>query len=172
MIKTITFITVAALMGLLIQATLVHSIYPAAVAPDFILVIVVYLSLTRRNVWGLIGAFFLGVLADFASGQFIGPNAAGSVIAFYVSAIVAEKIYADRGLAVVILSFIASLAKTLTVAAMLAIYLHIDFLGWKVLRVVIYEALLSALIAPILLGLFRPGKKGAGKQSASDTLKW
>ncbi len=77
----ITFV-LAALIGLTIQASVVHTSAPAAVAPDFILILTVAIALFYHSPGGALGAFLLGMLADFASAQYVGPNAAGCVVSF------------------------------------------------------------------------------------------
>ena len=69
-----------------IQGTLIKPLSPSAIAPDFILMFVVFLALYHPTAVGMVGAFLLGCAGDFASGEFVGPNAAGCVVAFCLSA--------------------------------------------------------------------------------------
>ena len=121
----LTYLT-AALIGLLIQSTFIHSSFPAAAAPDFILILVIAVSRQFHTPGGALGAFCLGLLADFASAEYLGPNAAGSVVTFYCVGLIANRVYADRAPAVFIMAFLCSLAKSCV--AILMFYLYVkDF---------------------------------------------
>lgn len=167
MIRLIIVFLVACFVGLFIQAALVHSSVPAAAAPDFILVLVVIIALNYQTVPGMLGAFCLGLLADFASGQFVGPNAAGAIVAFSFVGILASRVYADKGLAVMVITFLSSLAKSAVYALMHALYVNgatDELMQMKVFQLILLEALLSGLVAPIvirLLSLTKPSSHGA-----------
>ncbi len=162
MLRLIAIFTIAALLGLVVQATVVHGLFPSAIAPNFILILVVFLGLAARNSFGAVAAFALGVLADFASGEFIGPNAAGSIMAFLFTALISEKIYADRIPAIAILIFCSSLAKSLTFLVMLRIYLGVEvsqLLAAGSLETALLEAVFSALIGPVIVRLLHPTRQ-------------
>ncbi len=153
-------------VGLWVQASIVHTSYPSAVAPDIVLVLVVTLAMRHASVYALAGGFVLGLAADFASAQFIGPNAAGSVVAFCVAVLIASKVYADKAVAVCIVAFVCSLAKSAVVLSMLAIHAsHLvetsELIRIEVLKVVLLEAVLNALLAPIVARLIYPAKSAA-----------
>jgi len=122
---------------------------------------VVVVSLKFRTVGGVIGVFLLGLLADFASGQFIGPNAAGSIVVFGLVGAIATRVYADRSTALMVIVFICSLAKS---SALLLMYLFFlqgalgEYLQTVVLKTLVLEAVLSAAVAPIVLKLLLLGK--------------
>ncbi len=149
-----TFI-IAIIVGLLVQGTFIKTIYPLATAPDILLVLVVYIALQYRSVGGLISAFFIGIFADFASGQFIGLNSGGSVIAFCFVSYLANKMYAEKNLALVILTFFCSIAKSLTQALMFILYVDINILSGTGIQLMFIEAILSALVAPIVFWSLR-----------------
>lgn len=150
----ITF-SVAAFLGLIISACVVHSTAATFVSPDFLLVLTVALSLHYHNPYGAIGAFFLGLLGDFASAQFVGPNAAGCVVAFSLVGIIANRVYADKTLAVMIITFLCSLAKSFTYLSVLNFYLTDYVLPDNFLRSAIVEGLISAAVAPLILRALR-----------------
>ncbi|GEM_PF-5494762 len=153
MFRTVLIFSFACLLGLLIQATLVHAIFPSAVAPDFILILVVFLGLKHNSVLGVVGAFVLGVAADLASGQFIGPNAAGCVVAFALVLVVSKKVYAEHVIAVMFLTALCSCAKGLTMALMFLNYLKLDFFSADTLQLVLSESALSGLVSPLVIKL-------------------
>ena len=174
MIRLALLYLIAALLGLFIQATMIHSSFPAAPAPDLILVLVLILAITYRTVPGLIGAFLLGLLADVASGQFLGPNAAGALVAFGIVGVLASRVFADRIVAVVFIAFFCSLAKSITVITMFTVYLNDNLLGRDLIDIVLLEAAFSALVAPLVLKLMLAGKRsGSGSRTTgTGTFRW
>lgn len=155
MIRNVLVFTVAMLLGLAVQATLVHSLLPTMVAPDFIVILAFYLGITHKSPGGALGAFLLGLSGDFATAKFIGPNAAGCVLAFSFVVLLSNRIYAERGPALVVVSFLASVVKSLVALAMIALYTQATFAPGEVFRTLLWEALITALVAPIVLRFFR-----------------
>ena len=170
----LTFLT-AGLLGLFIQSNLIRSSFPAAPVPDFILILVIAVSRYFHTPLGAIGAFALGLLADFGSAQYLGPNAAGCVVAFYIVGLIANRVYADRGPAVFIITFFCSIAKSAVAILMFELYLKDFVLPEGTLRMVLYEALFSALIGPFVLRLLRvrisPSTMSANKLQSSPLFR-
>ncbi len=148
------------LIGLYIQGTLIKALAPGAVVPDFIIVLVMFVALNFPSVLGIVGAFALGLAADFASGIFLGPNAAGAVCVFMFTAFVAKKVYAENFIAIAILGFLCSLAKTATVVLLLSLYVNVDVISGNTVTVFV-EALLTAIVSPIVMKLLQFTRRGA-----------
>ena len=175
MIRVLVAFTALCFAGLFIQASMIHSTAPSAVAPDIILILTVILALYFRSVFALVGAFSLGILADFASGLYLGPNAAGCVIVFHVVGAIASRVYADRGFAVGLITFLCSLIKSLVCITFYLFYVeaaYLDLLKLTVLRLVFLEALFSGLVSPLVLKVLVLSKQlpqqhhGAGSSSS------
>ena len=169
MVKRALVFILAFFLGLVIQGAVIRSLLPSIPAPDFILVLVFYIALYFRTPWGVISAFGLGLAADAASGQFLGPQAAGCVVAFLVVLFFVDRIYAERGFAVVVVAFAASLGKSITCALLLCLYAKIDILTGMVMKTVLLEAIFSALLAPVLFWILRLA--GAAGSAAVDPMR-
>ena len=165
---------VLSLFGLFVQGALIHSFFPSAIAPDIILILIVILARQSHTLPALLGAFFLGLLADLASGVLLGPNAAGAVVAFGLVGAIARRVYAERYIAVVILTFVCSAAKSLTAVLMVVLYVGKWTLPQDALRVVLIEAAASALLAPVVLkGMLWVSKVRAPRRLGGvNTLRW
>jgi rod shape-determining protein MreD len=174
MLRTAGTFIVACILGLIFQAVLVHGLVPSAIAPDFITVLVVYIGFHHRSPAGAVGAFALGVLEDSASGQFLGPNAAGAVIAFLVTVAVVEKVYAERTPALIGLVVFASLAKCFTVLGILAVYVRVNLFGPSAVWTMLAEALLSAAVAPLVVKVLQPSRQYSTVQPVTgrESLRW
>ena len=155
MMRLVATFAVLLVLGLLVQATLVHSLFPSAIAPDFLLMLVFFLGIHHKSPLGAFGAFLLGVVADLASARFIGPNAAGAVIAFAFVAYSSGHMFAERGAISGILAFFASLVKSIVFLTMMRFYAGISFPIEEVTTVLL-EALFTGILTPIALGLLRP----------------
>ncbi len=173
MFRAVVIFAFACLAGLIVQATLVHSISPYAVAPDFIVILALYLGLRVQSPAGVLGAFLLGVAGDFASAQFVGPTAAGAVVVYGLTVIVSSKIYAEHPFTMGLLALFCSIADSLTYMLMLAVYIDVDMLTAEVLRGIGLEALLTALIAPVVVKLLEASVRSSITQTKynNDSLR-
>ncbi len=155
MIRAIIIFLLFALVGLFIQSSVIHDSFPSALAPDFILILVVHLGLRFRTVPGLFGSFALGLLADFASGQYVGPHAAGAIVAFCLSGIIANRVYAEKNFALMLIAFLCCLAKSMTFIALLLLYRGAIWSGHELVSSLLIEAALTGFLAPFMLAALR-----------------
>lgn len=153
MIRFLTIFALVFLAGIFVQATLLRTLVPAAPAPDFTVVLVCFLALRVGGVRGLLGAFVLGLLADFASAQFLGPCAAGATVAYLLVVFIASHMYADRAFSLALLAFMSAAAKSLVYVVMLQTVVGAQVSISNMLGTIALEALLTAVIAPFLLAL-------------------
>lgn len=157
MIRTAVVFLVALILGLFVQATWVHYLAPSAIAPDFILILVVYIGLRHRNMWGALAAFALGIAGDLASARYIGPHAAGCVSAFFFVTVSSSHMFAEKDVVTGFLTFLASLVKSTVFVLMIHFYLSVPLSlrdGW----IIGMEAFITAIITPIVLRLLRPAR--------------
>jgi rod shape-determining protein MreD len=150
MFKRVLVFFLAFVLGLLIQA-FVHSFESAWIAPDFILILVVYLGLYHKSAWGVVGAFVLGLGADFAEARFIGPNAAGCVLAFCLTVELSNRFYAEKGLATALAALPASAAKLFGYSLILAVYTNVTVLNRSIAVGMVKEVILTAALTPFVI---------------------
>ena len=142
------------LLGTVFNAALIRSIWPAAATADFSLILSVAIALYFYNPLGVVAAFLLGLLGDFSSAQFLGPNAAGCVLAFITVGLIANRMYAENFIAVMIITFACSLVKAGIYLGFLALYFQTRS-SEDLSRMIVLEAILSALLAPLVIGIVR-----------------
>lgn len=169
--KTILLFFIAFIFGIFIQATLLHSVLPDIVAPDLLMILSVFLGLRARNSTGAVGAFIIGLGADFASAKFLGPSAAGSVVAFAATVFVANHFFSEKWFTVLLTTLIASFAKILTQALVLAAFTEIDLFQFRFLSTALLESFLTAICAPIVIKLLAPRYQATPSFSARSTLR-
>lgn len=179
MIRACLLYTVVLILGIFLQGSLIGSTIPAAIVPDVLVVLAVYVALTSRTVLGLVGVFLLGIVADLAGGVYVGPNAAGAVAAFVVTGILANRVYAERIFAIVIISFVCSIVKSLVIALLLWRYTTFEIALVPLVQKIIFEAAATGFVAPIFVRLLQLGYslrtggtavRRAGGQSTTGTL--
>lgn len=161
--KVTLLFALACILGLFLQGT-IHSLDPYAIAPDIIAVLIISLALCYQNVFGLLLSFLLGLASDFASAQAIGPSSAGGIVAFGLVVLISQKVYAERKLALAILTLVSSLAKSVVSHLMLAMYTGQNLFGISVLQKLFLEAFLTALIAPVIIQFFQRQFGGVTKR--------
>ena len=181
MIKACLLYGLVLLIGLFFQSSVIGGVLPTAVVPDVLVVLIVYISLKYRSVRGLFGVYCLGLLADLASGVYIGPNAAGSVVVFACSGILANRVYAERVFAIVFISMVCSVCKSLTVVGLILTYTDSMWEITPLIKTIVFEALATACVAPIVvkilqfgsvLGKFNTSTKQAHHATRSATGAW
>lgn len=149
-LKLSLILLVVSFIGLALQATVVHTVMPRSIAPDILVIVAVYLGLMLPRPQGVLLAFVLGLCGDFASGQFLGPQAGGLVVAFAVTVLGSGKLFAENSLALGLLTLVASVGKSAFLLGMLAIYLGSSHFGLSSLQSMLVEAVLSAIFAPLV----------------------
>lgn len=169
--KTILLFFIAFICGIFIQATLLHSVLPDLVAPDLLMILSVFLGLRARNASGAVGAFIIGLGADFATAKFLGPSAAGSVVAFATTVFVANHFFSEKWFTVSMMALLASFAKNLTQALVLFAFTDINHFQWQFLPTAILESVLTAACAPIVIKLLAPRYQSTASYSARSSLR-
>jgi rod shape-determining protein MreD len=154
-VRTVLVVVVMFLLGIAAQGAVVHTVAPMAVVPDCIAILVVLLAVKKRSAAGAVGAFLLGLGGDLASARYLGPNAAGSVLAYCFAVAIANRVYTERGVSLALLTVVCSVVKT--AAALLMVFLHtkLDIFSADVLNGVVLEAVLSGALAPMVVRIAR-----------------
>jgi rod shape-determining protein MreD len=144
---------VFAVTALLMQTTVLPLSTAGRATPDLLLIMCVYLGLHQHSVGGAVGAFFLGYLQDTFSGSVIGLNACGMCLVFTAVYLTSRRLWVDNTISKFVVVFLASALKTMTILALAALFMSVE--GWwqTVLRYLVVEALLAALLSPAVFAL-------------------
>jgi rod shape-determining protein MreD len=147
-----------AIFVLLLQTTLLHLLPISPVVPDLTLVLCVYLGLYHPTVGAALGAFLLGYSIDIVSSRIIGLNAFAMSLVFLTVYLSSRAIWLQNPLVTSFVVLLASLVKGAALVLVSAIFVSIEGFwigaGWYIIR----EALLAALLAPIVFALLRRGE--------------
>ncbi len=151
MLRTIFIFFMLSVAGVYIQSSFFPKVFPFSLSPDFILVLVVWIALFKEERSALLGAFFLGLLSDFASGLYLGPQAAGSVLACMLVQGVSRHVYADRFFSIAMVSGISSLVKQLAARILVLSFTGFQSIFDISLYVLFGQAALTAAVAPLII---------------------
>jgi rod shape-determining protein MreD len=147
-----------AIFVLLLQTTLLHLLPISPVVPDLTLVLCVYLGLYHPTVGAALGAFLLGYSIDIVSSRIIGLNAFAMSLVFLTVYLSSRAIWLQNPLVSSLVVLLASLVKGAALVLVSAIFVSIEGFwigaGWYIIK----EALLAALLAPVVFALLRRGE--------------
>jgi len=147
-----------AIFVLLLQTTLLHLLPISPVVPDLTLVLCVYLGLYHPTVGAALGAFLLGYSIDIVSSRIIGLNAFAMSLVFLTVYLSSRAIWLQNPLVTSLVVLFAALVKGAALVLVSALFVSIEGFwigaGWYIIR----EALLAALLAPVVFALLRRGE--------------
>ena len=134
------------------------------VAPDLILILIVAVSINYQSIPGLLFCFFLGLIVDFSSGVYLGPNTAAYVGVFSFIAAVSKRLFADRIFAILALTFMASILKSLIIHSFL-FYFAKSEIAASVVETILIEAVLTSVFSSILIFFLNSSKSKTTRKS-------
>lgn len=165
MFKRILLTLAFGLLSVLIQGTLIKALFPGAVVPGLLLVLVVFLAFYETSVLGVVLSFFLGIEYDLCSGLMIGPWAGSFVVVFGVVASLSQRIFVESPVAVMVTVFLSSLLSNFVFLLIVLQVRHTSIaFGWTFF----IEALLTSAVCVPLFSLYRkllvPAPAGPGRR--------
>ena len=159
MVKKILFYFLIVIAALALQSTFLSL---GLIAPDLILILIVAISINYQSLVGLLICFSLGLIADFSSGVYLGPNAAAYTGVFCFIAGVSKRLFADRVFAILALTFMASILKSLIINFFLFYFAKSELVP-SIIETMLIEAGLTSVFSSILI-FFLNFTKTSGKR--------
>jgi rod shape-determining protein MreD len=152
------------LLGVLLQGVLLRFGVPDALLPQLVLMIVIYLGFNEISVLGTFVAFVLGLFLDFSSALLVGPWAGAFVTVYGVMAALSSRLFIESPVVAAFISFLASV-----VASVIYILLGYEYrtLAWEDLSRIVGQALCTAVLAPVVLGVMARRLKKRASPSLS-----
>ena len=129
-------------VALVIQLTLINSFTVLGVKPDFIMVVVVALSLLRGEKEGAITGFSFGLLQDIFSTSLLGIHALAKTVIGFICGIFKEKIFHEHILFIIpVVTFISSFLQSILISLLLSAF-GIEYnLTWSLKQIALPEAI-------------------------------
>lgn len=139
----------------LLQTTFLH-FFP--LVPDLILVLCVYWGLHHPTVGAVLASFVLGYSVDVVSSPILGINAFAMSLVFLAVYLSSRSIWLHNHLVSAVVVLLASLVKGVALVLVSAIFLSTEGFWLGALRYILLEALVAALLAPLIFTLLRRGQ--------------
>jgi rod shape-determining protein MreD len=154
---SLSFFAVGVLL-LLLQTTFLHLLPLGPVVPDLILLLCVYWGLYHPTVGAVLGSFLLGYSVDVVSSPILGLNAFAMSLVFLTVYLSSRSIWLHHPVVSSIIVLLASLVKGAALMLVWTFFLSVDGFWIGALRYILMEALLAALLAPVVFALLRRGQ--------------
>lgn len=146
-------LALAGILAVVVQTTLVSRLGILPVAPNLILVLVVYLGLRIPTVWGAIGAFLLGYLLDTFSGSIPGLHCFAMTLVFAMVYLVSGRLWMQNPVTSFAIMGLACLLEIFVLATYFGITGAFASGGAALLQTVVVEALLALLVSPLIFAV-------------------
>ena len=146
---------VIGLLMVLLQTTFLH-FFP--LVPDLILVLCVYWGLHHPTVGAVLASFVLGYSVDVVSSPILGINAFAMSLVFLAVYLSSRSIWLHNHLVSAVVVLLASLVKGVALVLVSVIFLRTEGFWLGALRYILLEALVAALLAPLVFTLLRRGQ--------------
>lgn len=143
---------------LLLQTTLLHLLPIGPVVPDLVLVLCVYLGLYHPSVSAALGSFLLGYSVDIVSSPILGLNAFAMSLVFLSVYFSSRSIWIQNPIVTSLVVLLAALVKGAAVVLVSALFLSLEGFWIGAARYIISEALVAAVVAPLVFALLRRGQ--------------
>jgi rod shape-determining protein MreD len=146
---------VIGLLMVLLQTTFLR-LFP--VVPDLVLIVCVYWGLHQPTAGAVLGSFALGYSVDVVSSPILGLNAFAMSVVFLAVYLSSRSIWLHSYVASTFVVLLAALVKGAALVLAWAIFLTTEGFWSGAVRYIITEALIAAMIAPLVFALLRRGQ--------------
>jgi rod shape-determining protein MreD len=138
------------IVALAVQGIVGHLGVSDNLIPQLLVILVVSLSFAEVNAFGCVMSFVMGLLLDFSSAILIGPWAGSFVVLYCALALLSRRLFIDSGVAAMVITF-GSVVVTNVLSSLLGT--EYPVLMWQYPQKVFGQALVTALMAPVVLGI-------------------
>ena len=147
-------IALTGIVAMLLQTTVFPLLVPAGLAPNLLLVLVVYLGVHQFGAWGALGAFVLGYFLDTFSGTVLGVHAFAFTAVYLGVHQVSRVLWMEGGLPAVVITFAAACADGLLVLMLTGLASAGGGVVWRyALRYGLLDAAIAGAVTPLVFGL-------------------
>jgi rod shape-determining protein MreD len=143
------------LFMVLLQTTFLQ-VFP--VVPDLVLIVCVYWGMHQPTAGAVLGSFALGYSVDVVSSPILGLNAFAMSIVFLAVYLSSRSIWLHSYVASTFVVLLAALVKGAALVLAWAIFLTTEGFWSGAVRYIMIDALLAAVIAPLIFAVLRRGQ--------------
>jgi len=142
----------------LLQTTFLHLLPLGPVVPDLILVLCVYWGLHHPTISAVLESFLLSYSVDVVSSPILGLNAFAMSLVFLAVYLSSRSIWLHHPMVSSIVVLLASLVKGAALILVWNVFLSVDGFWTGAVRYILMEALVAAVLAPLVFALLRRGQ--------------
>lgn len=150
---------VATIVALWLQTEVRLWLPAGALFPDLVLILVVDLGLKQHNALSAVLAFAMGYATDAMSGTHLGLNAFMMTLIFLLSYELSRHVWVTGRIIGPLTVALAELLKTAGVMAITGGIATVAAIEGGQARLIIFQALITAAVAPFIFGLLDAGKR-------------
>jgi rod shape-determining protein MreD len=143
---------------ILLQGTFLRLLPLGPIVPDLVLVLCVYLGLHHPTMGAALGSFLLGYSIDVVSSSLLGLNAFAMSLVFLSVYLSSRSIWIQNPIVTCLIVLLAALVKGAALVLLWAVFLSVEGFWMGAARYIIMEALVAALLAPVVFALLRRGQ--------------
>lgn len=144
---------------ILLQGTFLRLLPLGPVVPDLVLVLCVYLGLHHPTVGAALGSFLLGYSIDVVSSHLLGLNAFAMSLVFLSVYFSSRSIWIQNPIVTSLVVLLAAVVKGAALVLLWAVFLSVEGFWMGAARYIIMEALVAAVLAPVVFALLRRGQR-------------
>lgn len=149
MIKVVKF-AILVIAALILQFTLLPAYLRDPFQPNLMIILVIYLGLKEYVRGGGILVYLLGLIHDTGSGIYLGLHGLTYVLLYSLLRAIADRLYTDSRLLMVIVTFLATLGAGILHLLLLLLFSSANSLYVTLLPNLLPQGLVNALTASLI----------------------
>lgn len=138
------------ILTILLQFAVVSNVFFAPWIPNILTILVLFLGFYESSIAGVLTVFFCGLLFDMAASSVLGPSSFAAILLFLVISMLSRRVFIDAIFSGIFLGLIIGFFFALIRGAMLS-----PFIAQDIFIISVKEALVTAMISPLVLIIFR-----------------
>lgn len=150
--RVVAFV-LATVAAVVLQTTVFPVFVPAWLAPNLLLVLVVYLGFHQFGPTGAAAAFLMGYILDTFSGTLLGLHALAFTVVYLGVQQVARVLWTESGVPAVLIVFVAGIVDAALVQLLASIVAGGGGAAWTTWATTMLQALAAAVVAPAVFRL-------------------
>ncbi len=143
----------AVVAAVVLQTTVFPVLVPSWLAPNLLLVLVVYLGFHRFGATGAAGAFLMGYVLDTFSGTLLGLQALVFTLVYLGVQQVARVLWTESGVPAVLIVFVAAAADAVLARSVASLVAGSGGAAWSTWATSVLQALAAAAVTPAVFRL-------------------
>ena len=171
-IRTSLWVLLVGLIAIFIQGSVLKSILPDFLVPNFLISIVVFLAFYENSPFGALLVFILGIQFDLYLGHplLVGPSAGSFVAVYGLLSSLSQRLFVESGFAIFFVTLFSAILNSMVHAVLV---FEFNSSAVRFLSSSLITAFITALVTPFMfrfLGTFLRRNVGQAKLTRSRSV--